>query len=174
MFSATLTIRLGDEIGLIRIIRANNTIPSIHIYSFGTNIQRFFSSAIRLINAGVNFNNIFTFFSAHIESIHCINNSENNISTKMSTVKRRSSSLLVKKPQNKKKRMQSLEGLNLQQVIHHRTIEEAPKEMPSRSDETIEDIIERLDSLHLTDAEDVIFFHFSTFNRFNLIICAWF
>lgn len=68
--------------------------------------------------------------------------------------------------------MQSLGGLNLQQAIHHQAIEEAPKEIPSRSDEALEDIIESLNNLHLTDAEDVTFSYFSTFNRFNVIICA--
>lgn len=103
MLSATLTIRLGDEIGLIRMIRRNNAITLTHMYLFGTNLERSLASTIRLINAGVSFNDIFTFFSAHIEFIDHINNSENNIFTYMSTVNRRSSSLPVKKPPNTKK-----------------------------------------------------------------------
>lgn len=155
MFSATFMIRYRNEFGIIRVYRSNNMVPMVLMYLAGANIESFFASAMRLLNSGLSFNNIATIISAQIASINLVNDSER--STNMPTVNRHTSSLsgtFTKKKLEMRTASRSETSIS-QQLNHHQDIEESHNNMNARLDVMMEDIIIRLNRLHLTDNENV-------------------
>lgn len=167
MFSATLTIRFRNEFGIIRVFRSNNMVPIVHIYLVGANLERFFASVMRLLNSNLSFNNIATIISAHIDRMNRANSSERNISTNMSPMN------LIEAPSKEKLEIRSTkisDNSSSQQLTHHQDIKKSPRNIDSPSDDLMEDIIVRINRLHLIDTIDVMFSHVYISNQYLIQI----